>query len=166
MASSIQYPSFDCQADECTLEEIGRTTPKLFYCRHYQSWLATKSLSLDFWRRQSNETAESQQGKQFGPRAKHFGKLVKVIKDYFNLQQTAEYQRFLFRQLRQTTDNKGNLYNEWRQLAPTCNFTNEETKIKSRLITSCKSSKSDKRDSMTLKCTSRTYYYMLGGLHS
>ena len=68
-------------------------------------------------------------------------KLISSIEAHFNPQQNVEFQKFIFRQKKQQTENIDDFYNELRELAPTCGFTNVDAEIKTQLIAGCKSSK-------------------------
>ncbi len=65
-----------------------------------------------------------------------YDKLVTAVTEYFNPQANSEFQKFTFRKLKQngTIDE---FLNELQQHAKTCNFQNQNSEIKSQLITGC-----------------------------
>ena len=71
----------------------------------------------------------------------HVNQLIKAVELHFNPETTTEFQKFAFRRTIQKTDNIDEFYSELKQLAPTCNFHDADSEIKSQLIAGCKSDK-------------------------
>ena len=66
-----------------------------------------------------------------------FDRLKTALTAHFNPHTNIEFQRYVFKQTVQETDDIDDLYTELKQLAETCRFADANAEIKSQLTSSC-----------------------------
>ena len=146
MAASLPaYPPFDCSSEGRAVRWQKWVTRLNNYFTAYQIEDANrqKALLLTFAGDELNDIVDTFTEDQLEPDDTEtpFSKLVASLSDHFNPQTNVEYQKFIFRQCQQKTDNIDEYYSELKQLSATCDFADGNAEIKSQLIMGCKSNK-------------------------
>ena len=139
------YPAFDCSAEGRAVrwQKWVSRLKNYFIAYKITEDLQRKSLLLTFGGDDLNDIVDtfSEEDLRPGENVTHFDKLCSVITTYFNPEQNAEFQKYIFRHTEQMSDNIDEFYSHLLHIASTCGFTDMNSEIKSQLIAGCKSHK-------------------------
>ena len=143
---------FDCRSDgkiSRWTKWIGRLK-NIFIAHNITQDIRQKAMLLMYAGDELNDIVESLPNEELIPAQgqKHFDKLVEAVENHFRPQENIEYQRYIFRKLKQTTSDVEDFFNALKNLAPSCRFQNENAEIRSQLIAGCSSNKVRERGLM------------------
>jgi len=147
MAVSLpSYPAFDCSSDGKAVRWNKWTSRlnNLFVGYDVKDNARKKALLLTFGGDDLNDLVETIPAAklELAEGENCYDKLVSAIKDIFNPIQNTEFQRYSFRNTKQTGDSIMEYYTVLKQIGETCSFQERlEEEVKSQLIAGCKSSK-------------------------
>lgn len=156
VASSIQYPPFDCQEENVAVRWnrwVSRLTDNVFVAYEITGDQRKRALLLALGGEELNDIYDSIPAAERNrrlphadhPDDTHFGRTVAALTAHFNPRRNVEYQKYLFRKMTQGDDKAMVFYGKLRQAADACTFAEPQMEIKSQLITGARNDKVTKK---------------------
>ena len=134
------YPPFDCTGEGVGVRWtrwVNRLKNNIFVAYHITEDVRKKAILLTIAGDDLNDIVENMPEASLTPGVGEnvFDKMVSALDTYFNPRQNTEFQRYLFRNAKQLSDeNMDKYHGRLSKLADTCNFQDKTSEIKSQII--------------------------------
>lgn len=155
-AASISYPPFDCQEENVAVRWnrwVSRLRDNVFVAYEITDDLRKRALLLTLGGEELNDIYDAIPGVERNrrephadhPDDTHFARTVAALTAHFNPRRNVEYQKYMFRKMKQGDDKAMVFYGRLRQAADACGFDDRHMEIKSQLITGARNEKVTKK---------------------
>ncbi|CAE1274094.1 unnamed protein product [Acanthosepion pharaonis] len=145
MAAVPHYPEFDCEstAKAARWTKYVKRLKNYFVAHNIEDDKRQKAILLTFVGEATNDIINEIPQERVTPEKNetHFDKFVSAVHNHFNPENDTEYNRFVFRKIKQNSQGIEDFYRKLKEAAAMCRFSDMDSEVISQLITGCLSEK-------------------------